>query len=192
MAFDHFAQQKVDVAIVEVGLGGRLDSTNVLMPELSVITNIGLDHQQFLGDTLPSIAHEKAGIIKQNIPVIIGQTHKETVSVFREKANLENAPIYFADQQFQVISEEENLTHTTYKVFRQQQLYTSDLKVNIHGPYQYLNIQTALMAMDIWQKHNDRFLGFDAVEKGWKALKRTMQIPRTMANTRRKATRFSG
>ena len=82
LAFEYFAKEKVDIAIIEVGLGGRLDSTNIIIPELSVITNIGLDHVQFLGNTLPKIAFEKAGIIKQNIPVVIGETHDETEAIF--------------------------------------------------------------------------------------------------------------
>ncbi len=174
MAFDYFAQQKVDMAIVEVGLGGRLDSTNVLLPELSIITNIGFDHQQFLGDTLPLIASEKAGIIKSNVPVVIGQTHEETAPVFRKKAKQETAPLYFADQYFQAISLKEALQSTTYKVFRNHQLYTPFLTVDWRGPYQYLNVQTALMALEVWQKYaknNDPFLFFDSIEKGWKNLR---------------------
>lgn len=101
MAFDHFAKEKVDVAVIEVGLGGRLDSTNIIHPILSVITNIGFDHMQFLGNTLPEIAFEKAGIIKKNTPVVISETQKETKPVFLSKAKLENAPIYFAsDEKF--------------------------------------------------------------------------------------------
>jgi len=87
MAFEYFAQQKVDIAIIEVGLGGRLDSTNIIIPELSIITNIGLDHVNMLGDTLEKIAAEKAGIIKENVPVVIGETLPETKPVFEETAN---------------------------------------------------------------------------------------------------------
>ncbi|MFN3908132.1 MAG: bifunctional folylpolyglutamate synthase/dihydrofolate synthase [Flavobacterium sp.] len=99
MAFDYFAKEKVDYAVIEVGLGGRLDSTNIITPILSVITNIGWDHQNLLGDTLPKIAFEKAGIIKPNIPLVIGEYHPETIQVFREKAGQYNAPIYFAFEQ---------------------------------------------------------------------------------------------
>jgi dihydrofolate synthase/folylpolyglutamate synthase len=98
MAFAYFADEQVDIAVVEVGLGGRLDSTNILNPEVSVITNIGLDHTQFLGTTLEAIAGEKAGIIKPNTPVVIGETQPETETIFRTKATKEQAPIYFADQ----------------------------------------------------------------------------------------------
>ena len=99
LAFDYFAKQKVDIAIIETGLGGRLDSTNVINPEVAAITNIGIDHIQFLGDTLSSIAKEKAGIIKSNIPVIIGETQEEIKSVFIQKAIEMSAQIYFADTE---------------------------------------------------------------------------------------------
>ncbi len=99
MAFDFFAEEKVDIAIIEVGLGGRLDSTNLIHPELSIITNIGMDHMNLLGNTLAEIAAEKAGIIKPGIPVVIGETMAETEAVFRSKALENNAPISFADQK---------------------------------------------------------------------------------------------
>ncbi len=98
MAFEYFKRQKVDVAIVEVGLGGRLDSTNIITPEVSVITNIGMDHTQFLGDTLEAIAYEKAGIIKPNIPVVIGETQAETAPVFKAVAAENHTEIVFADK----------------------------------------------------------------------------------------------
>ena len=98
MAFDYFSKQKVDVAVIEVGLGGRLDSTNIITPEISVITNIGFDHMQFLGSTLKAIAIEKAGIIKPYVPVVIGETQVETEPVFREIAHKNKAEIIFADQ----------------------------------------------------------------------------------------------
>ena len=96
MAFQYFAQEEVDIAIIEVGLGGRLDSTNIITPEVSVITNIGLDHTQFLGETLPEIAFEKAGIIKENTPVVIGEKQAAVEKVFLDKANELNAGVIFA------------------------------------------------------------------------------------------------
>jgi dihydrofolate synthase/folylpolyglutamate synthase len=98
LAFDFFAAEKVDIAIIEVGLGGRLDATNILSPILSVITNISLDHIQLLGDSLSKIAFEKAGIIKENIPIIIGECHPETFPVFENTAKLKNAPLYLAEE----------------------------------------------------------------------------------------------
>lgn len=104
MAFNYFAEQQVDVAIIEVGLGGRLDCTNIIRPDLCLITNISFDHVQFLGDTLAKIASEKAGIIKPNIPVVIGETTPETKPVFAQKALQEGAPIHFAEEEQVVIS----------------------------------------------------------------------------------------
>jgi dihydrofolate synthase / folylpolyglutamate synthase len=126
MAFAYFAQEQVDIAVVEVGLGGRLDSTNILSPEVSVITNIGLDHTQFLGTTLEAIAGEKAGIIKPNTPIVIGETQSEIEGVFRAKATKECAPIYFADQ----------LIDSTYP---------TDLK----GVYQIHNVRTVLQTIAV-------------------------------------------
>ncbi len=105
MAFKFFADEKVDVAVIEVGLGGRLDCTNIITPDVSVITNISFDHVQFLGDTLAKIAGEKAGIIKPNIPVVIGETTPETKPVFISKAEEQNAPIIFAEEQDEVMGE---------------------------------------------------------------------------------------
>lgn len=124
MAFDYFSDQNVDIAIIEVGLGGRLDSTNIITPLVSVITNIGLDHTQFLGNTLQAIAFEKAGIIKPNIPVVIGETQTETKPVFIEVAKKNNADISFADQE-------------VYETFE------SDLK----GNYQIHNIKTVIQTL---------------------------------------------
>lgn len=123
LAFDYFASEKVDIAIIEVGLGGRLDSTNIIIPEISVITNIGLDHTQFLGETLPEIAFEKAGIIKKNIPVVIGEEQEEVKDVFISKAKKGNSPIYFAS---------DNLEN-----------YQTDLL----GDYQQKNTKTAVAAI---------------------------------------------
>lgn len=124
MAFDYFSKQKVDIAIIEVGLGGRLDSTNIITPLVSVITNIGFDHMQFLGNTLEQIAFEKAGIIKPNIPVVIGETQVETKPVFMDVAKKNNADISFADS---VVDE----------------TFECDLK----GNYQYHNIKTVIQTL---------------------------------------------
>ncbi|MBT8210662.1 MAG: bifunctional folylpolyglutamate synthase/dihydrofolate synthase, partial [Eudoraea sp.] len=99
MAFDYFARKKVDIALIEVGLGGRLDSTNIISPEICLITNIGLDHTDFLGTTLPEIAREKAGIIKKGIPVVVSEFDKETAPVFTSIAKTRQAPLSFAKQE---------------------------------------------------------------------------------------------
>ena len=129
LAFDYFAQQEVDIAVIEVGLGGRLDSTNIITPLVSVITNIGLDHTQFLGESLAEIAFEKAGIIKPGIPVVVGEKQKETTPVFEEAANKNHAKIYYA---------EENVLET----------YKTDLL----GNYQKKNVKTAIMALRLLDK----------------------------------------
>ncbi len=131
LAFTYFVAHGVDVAVVEVGLGGRLDSTNVLTPVLSVITNIGLDHTEFLGTTLPQIAREKAGIIKPGVPVVIGETHPQTINVFLERARECDSQIYFADQC-------EYLRRTRLRVAPECEL---------KGNYQEKNEQTAFVAL---------------------------------------------
>ena len=150
MAFDHFAREKVDVAIVEVGLGGRLDSTNVITPLLSVITNISYDHQNLLGETLPEIAGEKAGIIKPGIPVVIGETHPESAPVFEKKARETGAPIVFADQHFQVKeSASTDWLSSIYTVSKNGVPYLENLKVAAGGPFQSRNVATVVQAWQI-------------------------------------------
>jgi dihydrofolate synthase/folylpolyglutamate synthase len=148
MAFDYFARNNVDIAIVEVGLGGRLDSTNVITPDLAVITNISYDHMNLLGETLPAIAAEKAGIIKHNIPVVIGEHHPETAPVFEAKAKIENAPLSFADHH-RYVTDWKYGRHTldveiaTTPVAAGVEWYTLDLA----GIYQTRNLLTVLEAV---------------------------------------------
>ena len=143
MAFDFFARQSVEVAVIEVGLGGRLDSTNVITPVASVITNIGYDHTDILGDTLPQIAGEKAGIIKPNIPVIIGETHAETAGIFRSVANSLSAPITFADQHYTVqdagISQNRRQVRVSLDNGPEQRV-----ELDLLGGYQVNNLATVL------------------------------------------------
>ncbi len=155
LAFDYFANEKVDIAVIEVGLGGRLDSTNVIKPLLSVITNISFDHTALLGNTLEKIASEKAGIIKPGTPVIIGETDVITKSVFLEKAKQENAEIIFADQLFSA----ENVRHhnsdrlyLTMDVEKQGQLIYKGLESELPGLYQQKNILTALSTVEVLNK----------------------------------------
>lgn len=148
LAFAYFVKEQVDVAVVEVGLGGRLDSTNVLTPLLSVITNIGFDHTEFLGNTLPKIAREKAGIIKPNIPVVIGETHPQTMNVFLDRARecgilgdgLETTDcrIWFADQCGYMRSR------------RLREAPDCELK----GLYQEKNLQTAYVALQVLRNYS--------------------------------------
>lgn len=150
MAFDYFAKEKVDIAIVEVGMGGRLDSTNLITPELSVITNIGLDHVKFLGDTMEKIAGEKAGIIKHNIPVVIGETQPETHQVFEDKAAECQSPIYFADQIFDCnkIHIESN-TVQKFDIWKNSKLYLEAIDIPLIGNYQKKNLTTVICALDL-------------------------------------------
>ena len=150
MAFSYFAEQKVDIAVVEVGLGGRLDSTNVIIPELSVITNISYDHMQMLGNTLPKIAFEKAGIIKKNIPVVIGEMHPESAPVFTNKAGEMDAPILFADQHY-AISGRENDSLIVSKNGSAYGSYFCDGGLS-RANYQEKNLLTAVAAIDEMEK----------------------------------------
>ena len=153
MAFDYFANEQVDIAIVEVGMGGRLDSTNLITPELSVITNIGLDHVQFLGDTLEKIAHEKAGIIKEGIPVVIGETQPETHQVFEDKAAECHSPIYFADQIFDCDKVHiESMTQQEYDIWKNSELYLEACTIPLMGNYQKKNLTTVMCATDLLRK----------------------------------------
>ena len=143
LAFDHFAKSKVDIAIIETGLGGRLDSTNVVTPELSVITNIGYDHQQFLGDTLPEIAGEKAGIIKPNIPVVIGEFQQEVAEVFETKARGTNSRLRFANREWETRSQ--SLTDDQLQMkLRHYDGPELDVVSQLSGPHQAKNLITAL------------------------------------------------
>jgi len=157
MAFWYFEQQGVEIAILETGMGGRLDSTNVVIPELSIITNIGLDHQQFLGDTLEKIAVEKAGIIKAGIPVIIGETQESVKSVFIERARKLDAPIEFADEEYQIEKVDNQFTISGA-------LLRIHLQVPLGGDYQQKNILTAFAACRYLDLDLERIMmGFNQV-----------------------------
>ena len=146
MAFQYFKEKKVDYAIIETGMGGRLDSTNIITPLLSVITNISYDHTQFLGNTLPAIAAEKAGIIKANIPVVIGETHTETKDVFVKQATALHSPITFADKALKLSNFTSTMKGLSFSLDKKQ--YHSDLS----GDYQMKNIRTAWAAIIALQK----------------------------------------
>ncbi|MEA5257339.1 folylpolyglutamate synthase/dihydrofolate synthase family protein [Arcicella aquatica] len=156
MAFDYFARQQVDIAVIEVGLGGRLDSTNIIHPELSVITNISFDHTDILGDTLALIAGEKAGIIKRNTPVVISEYQDETKGVFNQKALAEGADIFFAEDSFSIKSFDNNGLSLTLEILNKKtnlsETYISQLK----GSYQLKNILGVLQAVEILKQQ-----GFD-------------------------------
>jgi len=152
MAFDYFAKQSVDIAIIETGLGGRLDSTNIITPELSIITNIGWDHMQLLGNTLPEIAFEKAGIIKKDTPVVIGEATPETRTVFEAKATQENAAIYFSEACFKSTSYQHTDTHLEATVKDCSNHTESKYAMDLQGSYQLQNLQTVLTAASVLEK----------------------------------------
>jgi dihydrofolate synthase / folylpolyglutamate synthase len=150
MGMDYFRSRKVDIAVIEVGMGGRLDSTNLVQPVLTVITNIGFDHMQFLGDTLEKIASEKAGIIKSRIPVVIGETQEETVAVFRQKASENNSTIRFADQEWIIERTEKNSIPGDMALYNMSDVSGKvKLEVNcpLAGHYQQKNLATVMESL---------------------------------------------
>ena len=142
LAFDYFAKEKVDIAIIEVGLGGRLDSTNIISPEVSVITNISFDHQNILGNTLAEIAAEKAGIIKTNTPIVIGQFQAEVADIFRAKAEEKNAPICFASKEWDISESKLIGKERIIEAINGNQKIS--LTLDLTGEYQLKNIKTVL------------------------------------------------
>lgn len=150
MAFQYFLENNVDIAVIETGLGGRLDSTNLIKPELSIITNIGLDHTQFLGETIEKIAIEKAGIIKKNTPIIIGETQDQIKNIFTEKAKLEDSPIIFADQNFEAeLIENENINYNIFDIKKNGKLFLEKIKLPLTGDYQRKNLITSIQVLEI-------------------------------------------
>lgn len=152
LAFDFFAKESVDVAVIEVGLGGRLDSTNVITPELSIITNIGFDHMDILGNTLPKIASEKAGIIKPNIPVVVSESHPETKPVFIQKAQNENAPIFFAEDTFRIVENNNRVSDNlslTVDVYKDDRKIFEGISSQLIGIYQLKNLTGIFQAVSI-------------------------------------------
>lgn len=148
MAFHYFATQQVDVAVIEVGLGGRLDCTNIIHPDLCLITNISFDHVQFLGNTLAKIAGEKAGIIKPSVPVVIGETTPETKPVFQQKAAQVNAPIFFAEEEHPLLS----ALHDESGNYVYQTTRYHDLKGELGGICQEKNTNTLLTALPLLEQ----------------------------------------
>ncbi|GAB4326852.1 MAG: folylpolyglutamate synthase/dihydrofolate synthase family protein [Flammeovirgaceae bacterium] len=163
MAFEYFAKEKVDFAVIEVGLGGRLDSTNVIHPVLSLITNISYDHQDLLGDTLPKIAFEKAGIIKPSVPVVISQRQKEVEEVFIQKAALEKAPIFFASERFRATR---NPKTGTIDLFEDEKCILPNLELDLKGQYQTLNIVGVAQALKILQQQENLSITLEHWRKG--------------------------
>lgn len=156
MAFDYFAKQKVDIAIIEVGLGGRLDSTNIIAPEVSVITNIGMDHMNILGDTLAKIASEKAGIIKTGVPAVVGEILPETKPVFEQAALKANAPLIIASDKRRAIDWKYDHHFLTVEVSTFHTDENNFYSLDLPGMYQTKNLVTVLEAV------------YQLQQKGWK------------------------
>jgi dihydrofolate synthase / folylpolyglutamate synthase len=169
MAFDYFAKEQVDIAVIETGLGGRLDSTNIITPELSIITNIGWDHMNILGDTLQKIAIEKAGIIKPGIPVIVGEIQTETKEVFERIAKANHSSLYFASTCYSILQTgwKDNKLHTAVSNRWHQQ---TNYQLELSGIYQTKNLITILQSLFVLQ------------EKGWDIT--DVHIQKGLANTK--------
>jgi dihydrofolate synthase/folylpolyglutamate synthase len=147
MAFSYFAIEEVDLAVIEVGLGGRLDSTNIIHPELSLITNISLDHMNILGDTLPKIAFEKAGIIKAGVPAIVGEEAQETRAIFIDKADEVGTTLQFASREYQIADLRSEDNQLVFSVEKDGKLQYKDLALDLNGSYQQYNIPAVLAAV---------------------------------------------
>jgi len=153
LAFDYFAKQKVDIAIIEVGLGGRLDSTNIITPEVSIITNIGLDHVNLLGNTLQKIAVEKAGIVKPNVPLVVGTTQNEIKSVFIEKTQESGSEIYFADKEYKIDYAMLGIDGKQILHIKQDGIIKyPQLKLDLLGAYQQKNVPAVLKTIQLLEK----------------------------------------
>ncbi|MFT4061857.1 MAG: folylpolyglutamate synthase/dihydrofolate synthase family protein [Edaphocola sp.] len=152
MAFAAFAEAKVDIAVIETGLGGRLDSTNIISPILSVITNIGLDHTQILGDTLAKIAFEKAGIVKHGVPVVVGESQPETEQVFFRKALAENTGIVYADTLWEIVRTQQDMRYQYLKLVDVSGQKMYDAKTDLLGDFQLANIKTGLAACSVLER----------------------------------------
>ncbi len=167
MAFQYFADRQVDIAVVEVGMGGRLDSTNIITPLVSVITNIGYDHTQFLGTTLTDIAREKAGIIKPRVPVVIGAMPVGVQSVFLDRATELDAPIYLAANNYAVrntyLTSDGKLS---FSVYHRGELYYKNLKFGLVGQYQKMNIPVILQTVDVLNTYPYFDIDSQAIARG--------------------------
>lgn len=152
MAFDYFAKEKVDIAIIEVGLGGLLDSTNVITPELSVITNISLDHTALLGNTKVEIAVQKAGIIKEHVPVVIGEADSELERVFFTKTVIQKSPLFYSYQLFDIVKVSNNLSMQEITLFSLGTQKTQTIRTDLLGSYQAKNLRTVLTAVEVMKQ----------------------------------------
>ncbi|MDF2953283.1 MAG: Folylpolyglutamate synthase/Dihydropteroate synthase [Thermodesulfobacterium sp.] len=165
LAFLYFFEKKVDIAVIECGLGGRLDATNVIKPEVSIITSIGWDHTKYLGKTLEKIASEKAGIIKKETPCVLGNVEKNLVSIFQEKAKRLNAPLFVLGKDFLIEANKNNKWNYKGK-YR-----FADLELSLKGYYQGNNLSCALKALELLEKKNFLKISEEKLRKALKGVK---------------------
>ncbi len=176
MAFEYFATNSIDIAIIETGMGGRLDSTNILEPELSVITNIDLDHTQFLGNTIEEIAEEKAGIIKQKVPVVLGTNNKEVVEIVNIVASEKESPVFIAPDKF-IVKRISSSNKNSIKILKNKRSFLSTINLDLLGEYQLENIQTVIQSIIVLKKNysikkEDIQVGLSKIKKNTKIMGR--------------------
>lgn len=170
LAFEYFRYKKIDFAVVEVGMGGRLDSTNIINPLLSVITNIGLDHTQFLGNTIERIAKEKAGIIKGNTDLVVGETNSLTSKLFLERAKELNSDVFFADNEVKIEKQQNEYYKITYKK------NSFDFKPDLSGNYQRQNYSTSLLSLALLSEKFGELKDNSVIRRGFENITRNVGL----------------
>ena len=153
MAFDFFAASEVEIAVIETGLGGRLDATNIITPEVSVVTNIGLEHTDLLGDTIEKVAFEKAGIIKAGVPIVLGEASELYNAVFEQRATELNSRVIYAEQEVRVVEHKRERDHQRMVLDRVRDAHRFEFTMDLAGEYQYHNVITAAAAADYLDTH---------------------------------------
>ncbi len=176
LAFYHFSQQDVEVAVIETGLGGRLDATNIITPLVSIITNIGLDHTDLLGSTLQAVAGEKAGIIKSGVPVVLGERDEEYDAVFEQKAGSVGAPLYFAEQQFSITEHSAEEALQRFVLRRERDGKCFNVRLDLMGEYQCHNIVTASAALDVLHLYSPLTVPHSAYLTGMRSVTTTTSL----------------
>lgn len=167
MAYDYFAKEKVDFAVLETGMGGRLDSTNICQPVITIITNIGFDHLYFLGDTIDKIAGEKAGIIKKNVPLVVGSKQEKSSPVFEQVAFVKNTSVSYADEHFELKKlHTRNVKQRIYDVWFDNQLYMENIESPLLANYQKDNLATVLQAVQVLNQNIEKIIEKDTIRSG--------------------------
>ena len=176
MAFDFFAASDVEVAVIETGLGGRLDATNVITPEVSVVTNIGLEHTDLLGDTIEKVAGEKAGIIKPRVPIVLGEASEQYNHVFEGRAAALNSRVIYAQQAFEVVEHHRERDYQHVVMSRQRDAYRFEINMDLVGEYQCHNVVTAAAAADYLDTHTQITIPCRAFVEGMAEVTKTTSL----------------